>query len=167
MESCKHSTREFWPILTVSPQQQKVWPAIFLYFSKSDLICSDTPCLSAGRRPGSNYNEASFPPPGFHQGISGTAGVRKKLREDPLPSFAWWSHWLFSSLRQIWGSYPFLLFACFCFCLKKLSLLSKKGGLVFPSLEQFSTACCDLHCQRLSIVNEAEVDVFLEFSCFS
>ena len=27
--------------------------------------------------------------------------------------------------------------------------------------------CCDPHNQRLSIVNEAEVDVSLEFSCFS
>ena len=38
-------------------------------------------------------------------------------------------------------------------------------GLVFPSLEEFSTGCCDLH-KGFSIVNKAEVDVFLEFSCF-
>ena len=38
-------------------------------------------------------------------------------------------------------------------------------GLVFPSLEEFSTGCCDLH-KGVSIVNKAEVDVFLEFSCF-
>ena len=40
------------------------------------------------------------------------------------------------------------------------------GGLVFSSLEEFSTVCCDPHSQRLSVVNEAEVDVSLEFSCF-
>ena len=41
------------------------------------------------------------------------------------------------------------------------------GGLVFPSLEEFSTVCCDAHSQRFSLVNEAEVNVSLEFSCFS
>ena len=40
------------------------------------------------------------------------------------------------------------------------------GGLVFSSLEEFSTVCCDPHSQRLSVVNEAEVDVSLKFSCF-
>ena len=43
----------------------------------------------------------------------------------------------------------------------------REGGLVFPSLEEFSTVCCDAHSQRFSLVNEAEVDVSLEFSCFS
>ena len=43
----------------------------------------------------------------------------------------------------------------------------KSGGLVFPSLEEFSTVCCDPHSQRLfGIVNKAEVDVFLELFCF-
>ena len=37
--------------------------------------------------------------------------------------------------------------------------------MVLPFLEEFSTVCCDLH-KDFSIVNEAEVDVFLEFSCF-
>ena len=37
--------------------------------------------------------------------------------------------------------------------------------LVFPSLSEFFTVCCDPH-KGFSIVNEAEVDVFLEFSCF-
>ena len=36
---------------------------------------------------------------------------------------------------------------------------------MFPSLEEFSTVCCDLH-KGFSIVNKAEVDVFLELSCF-
>ena len=38
--------------------------------------------------------------------------------------------------------------------------------MVFPPLEEFSTVCWDIHTRRLSIVNEAELDVFLEFSCF-
>ena len=40
------------------------------------------------------------------------------------------------------------------------------GGLVFPSLEEFPTVYCDPHSQRLGIVNKAEIDVFLELSCF-
>ena len=39
-------------------------------------------------------------------------------------------------------------------------------SLVFPSLEEFSTVCGDPHSQSLfRVVNEAEVDVFLEFPC--
>ena len=37
--------------------------------------------------------------------------------------------------------------------------------MVFPSLEEFSTVCCDPH-KGFGIVNKAEVDVFLELSCF-
>ena len=40
------------------------------------------------------------------------------------------------------------------------------GGLVFPSLSEFSIVCCDLHSQRLGVIKKAGVDVFLEFSCF-
>ena len=40
----------------------------------------------------------------------------------------------------------------------------RSGGLVFPSLSEFSTVCCDLH--SFGIVNKAEVDVFLELSYF-
>ena len=40
------------------------------------------------------------------------------------------------------------------------------GGLVFPSLSEFSTVCCDPH-KGFDIVNKAEIDVFLELSCFS
>ena len=40
------------------------------------------------------------------------------------------------------------------------------GGLVFPSLSEFSTVCCEPHSQRLCVVSKAEVDVFLEPSCF-
>ena len=39
----------------------------------------------------------------------------------------------------------------------------RSGGLVFPSLSEFSTVCCDPHSQRLSIVKKA--DVFLELFC--
>ena len=39
----------------------------------------------------------------------------------------------------------------------------RSGGLVFPSLEEFSSVCT---VKGFSIVNEAEVDVFLKFSCF-
>ena len=38
------------------------------------------------------------------------------------------------------------------------------GGLVFPSLSEFSTVYCDPH-KGFVIVNKAEVDVFLELSC--
>ena len=38
------------------------------------------------------------------------------------------------------------------------------GGLVFPSLSEFSTVDCDPHSQRLW--HKAEIDVFLELSCF-
>ena len=39
------------------------------------------------------------------------------------------------------------------------------GGLVFPSLEEFSTVCCDPH-KGFGAVNKAEAMFFLEFSCF-
>ena len=40
------------------------------------------------------------------------------------------------------------------------------GGLVFPSLSEFSTVECDPHSQIFGIVNKAEIDVFLEMSHF-
>ena len=42
----------------------------------------------------------------------------------------------------------------------------RSGGLVFPSLSEFSTVYCDPHSQGFVIVNKAEIDVFLELSCF-
>ena len=43
----------------------------------------------------------------------------------------------------------------------------RSGGLVFPSLSEFSTVDCDPHSQRgFGIVNKAEIDIFLELSCF-
>ena len=41
----------------------------------------------------------------------------------------------------------------------------RSGALVFPSLSEFSTVYCDPH-KGFGIVNEAEIDVFLEFFCF-
>ena len=41
----------------------------------------------------------------------------------------------------------------------------RSGGLVFPSLAEFSTVCCDPH-KVFDVVNKAKVDVFLELSCF-
>ena len=37
---------------------------------------------------------------------------------------------------------------------------------VFPSLSEFSTVYCDPHSQRLWHSHKAEIDVFLELSCF-
>ena len=41
----------------------------------------------------------------------------------------------------------------------------RSGGLLFQSLEECSTVCCDPH-KGFGLVNKAEVDVFLELSCF-
>ena len=41
----------------------------------------------------------------------------------------------------------------------------RSGGLIFPSLEEFSTVYCDPH-KGFGIVNKAEIDVFRELSCF-
>ena len=42
----------------------------------------------------------------------------------------------------------------------------RSGGLVFPSLSEFSTVYGDPHSQCFGIVNKAEIDDFLELSCF-
>ena len=44
---------------------------------------------------------------------------------------------------------------------------SMSGGLVFPSLSEFSTVCSDPHSKGFRIVNEAEVDVFWNSFAFS
>ena len=41
----------------------------------------------------------------------------------------------------------------------------RSDGLVFPSLSEFSMVYYDLH-KGFGIVNKAEIDVFLELSCF-
>ena len=43
--------------------------------------------------------------------------------------------------------------------------IGRSGGLVFPSLSEFSTCYCDPH-KAFGLVNRAVVDVFLELSCF-
>ena len=40
------------------------------------------------------------------------------------------------------------------------------GGLVVLSLEEFSTICCDPTVKGFRVLNKAEVDDFLELSCF-
>ena len=42
----------------------------------------------------------------------------------------------------------------------------RSGGLVFPSLEEFSSLLW-FRVEGFGVVNKAEVDVFLEFCCFS
>ena len=42
----------------------------------------------------------------------------------------------------------------------------RSDALVFPSLSEFSTVYCDPHNQSLCVVNQAEMDVFLQLSCF-
>ena len=42
----------------------------------------------------------------------------------------------------------------------------RSGGMVFPSLEEFSTVCLVLTVKGFGIVSKAEVDIFLELSCF-
>ena len=42
----------------------------------------------------------------------------------------------------------------------------RSGGLVFPSLSEFSTVFCGPHSQRLCHSQESKIDVFLELSCF-
>ena len=54
---------------------------------------------------------------------------------------------------------------CFLTCITGFSR-GRSGGLVFPSLSEFSTVYCDPHSQGFGIVNKAEIDAFLELSCF-
>ena len=42
----------------------------------------------------------------------------------------------------------------------------RSGGLVFPSLSEFSTVYSEPYRKGFGIVNKAEIDVFLELSCF-
>ena len=42
----------------------------------------------------------------------------------------------------------------------------RSGGLVFPSLSEFSTVYYDPTVKGIGIVNKAEIDAFLELSCF-
>ena len=53
---------------------------------------------------------------------------------------------------------------CFLICIE----FSQKAGKVvwYSYLLKNFPVCCHPHSQGFSIVNEAEVDVFLEFPCF-
>ena len=42
----------------------------------------------------------------------------------------------------------------------------RSGGLVFPSLSEYSTVYYDHIVKGFGIVSKAEIDVFLEHSCF-
>ena len=42
----------------------------------------------------------------------------------------------------------------------------RSGGLVLPSLSEFSTVYCDPTVKGFGIVNKAEIVIFLERSCF-
>ena len=53
---------------------------------------------------------------------------------------------------------------CFLTCIQ-ISQEGRLGGLVFPSLQEFFTVCYDPH-KGFGMTNKAEVDVFLELSCF-
>ena len=53
---------------------------------------------------------------------------------------------------------------CFLICIQ-ISHEASKVVWYSHLLKNFPV-CCDPHSQGFSIVNEAEVDVFLEFSCF-
>ena len=55
---------------------------------------------------------------------------------------------------------------CFWTCIQ-VSQEAGKNFLLFPSLEEFSTVCCDLQSITVfGIISKAEVDVFPEFSSF-
>ena len=66
---------------------------------------------------------------------------------------------------------------CFLTCMQISQEAGLSGALVSPSLSEISTVYCDPHSQRLwhgvihtvkgfDIVNKAEIDIFLELSCF-
>ena len=54
----------------------------------------------------------------------------------------------------------------YCFFLHTGFSGGRSGGLVFPSLSEFYTVVVIHTVKGFGIVNKAEVDVFLEFSCF-
>ena len=51
---------------------------------------------------------------------------------------------------------------CFLTCIQ---VSQEAAKMVFPSLSESSTVCCDPH-KGFRVVNEAAVDIFLEFPCF-
>ena len=74
---------------------------------------------------------------------------------------------MFSSRSFIVSGLTFRSLIHFEFIFVHISFLrGMSGGLVFPPLSEFSTVYCDPHSQRFGMVNKAEIDVFLELSCF-
>ena len=69
----------------------------------------------------------------------------------------------FSYLEPVCCSYPVLTVASWP---AYRFLRRQVRWLVFLSLSKLSTVCCDPHIQRLDKINKAEIDVFLELSCF-
>ena len=51
---------------------------------------------------------------------------------------------------------------CFLTCIQ----ISQEAGQVIWYFYIFKNVCCDPHIKGFGIISEAEVDVFLEFSCF-
>ena len=76
------------------------------------------------------------------------------------------SFWVYSSS----SSFSLLLKPIYCIfqfnCILQLCDFAggRSGGLVFPSLSEFPTVYCDLH-KGFGIVNNADIDIFLELSC--
>ena len=70
----------------------------------------------------------------------------------------------------------FLIGTSFCCSMSSSNLLldlhtdfsgGRSSGLVFPSLSEFSTVCCDPHTVKgFDLVNKPDIDVYLELSCF-
>ena len=77
----------------------------------------------------------------------------------------YWSGWPFTSGPglSVLGAYIYvLLLPDLHICFSR----GRSGGLVFPSLSEFSTVYCDPHSQGFGIVSKAEIDVFLELLIF-
>ena len=71
-------------------------------------------------------------------------------------SFPIWNQSVFSCPVLIVASWP----AYYRF------LQGRSGALVYPALSEFSTGYCDPHSQRSWHSHKADVDAFLELSCF-
>ena len=69
-------------------------------------------------------------------------------------------------LSQFWTS-PCSISGSNCCFLIHIEVSQEMGKVVWHShlLKNFSTVCCDPHIKGFSIVNEAELDVFLDFLC--
>ena len=82
----------------------------------------------------------------------------------------WWSQdwnlgWQYTALMY---SFSYLELVCSNCCHWPDTDFStgRSGGLIFLSLEEFSTVCVIYTVKGFGIVNKAEVNIFLELSCF-